>query len=254
MLVRVEGVVLRTMDYGEGHKIVTLFTREQGKMGAVARGAKKPRSRLAAVTQPLTHGLYLCHAGGELATLSQGEVLHAFSRIRHDLLQTAYAAYILEVTDRLLAEREAHPRLFDQLVGILEQIEAGKDPEILTRIYELRALAASGVRPHLDACVACGRLEAAAFSVREGGFLCSACRPADRDALDLAPAAAGVLRRLARVNVGQIGTINVKAETKAQLRRLFHAFWDAHVGVRLKSRAFLEQLEAWADDRPDRLV
>ncbi|GAB6934243.1 MAG: DNA repair protein RecO [Bacillota bacterium] len=250
MLIRLEGVVLRTRDYGEGHKIITLFTREQGKLGAVARGAKKPRSRLAAVTQPLTHGLYLCHAGGELATLSQGEVLHAFSRIRDDLIRTAYAAYMLEVTDRLLAEREAHPRLFDQLVGILQQLEAGKDPEILTRIYELHALAASGFRPHLDACVACGRLEAAAFSVREGGFLCSACQQTDRDALPLAPAAVRVLRRLARVDVGQIGTINVKPETKAQLRRLMRAFWEEHVGLRLKSRDVLERLESWTEERP----
>ncbi|MCG0313302.1 MAG: DNA repair protein RecO C-terminal domain-containing protein, partial [Calditerricola sp.] len=83
-----------------------------------------------------------------------------------------------------------------------------------------------------------------------GGFLCSACQQTDRDALPLAPAAVRVLRRLARVDVGQIGTINVKPETKAQLRRLMRAFWEEHVGLRLKSRDVLERLESWTEERP----
>ena len=73
MLNKWEGIVLRTIPYGESNKIVTMFTREAGKVTAMARGAKKPRSKLAAVTQPFTHGTFLIRKGRGMGTLSQGE-------------------------------------------------------------------------------------------------------------------------------------------------------------------------------------
>ena len=75
MLQKCEGIVLRTTDYGETNKIVTLYTREWGKIGVMARGAKKPKSRLSAITQPFTYGYFLLQKGSGLGNLQQGEII-----------------------------------------------------------------------------------------------------------------------------------------------------------------------------------
>ncbi|MGE0992705.1 DNA repair protein RecO, partial [Bacillus sp. GMa5/2] len=75
MFQKVEGIVIRTTDYGETNKIVTIFSRELGKISAMARGAKKPKSRLASVSQLMTHGHFLIQMGSGLGTLQQGEII-----------------------------------------------------------------------------------------------------------------------------------------------------------------------------------
>lgn len=111
MLVKWEGIVIRSVDYGESSKVVTLFTRENGKLGVMARGAKKTKSRLAAVSQLFSHGYFLCKAGpgAGMPDLSQGDILDSFRDMRQSLTATAYAAYIAELLDRLTHEREPNP-------------------------------------------------------------------------------------------------------------------------------------------------
>ena len=91
---QLEGIVIRTMPYGENNKIVTLFTREAGKITCMARGAKKPASRLAAITQPFTHGTYSIYKGKGMGTLQAGDQLESLRHIREDIMSTAYASYI----------------------------------------------------------------------------------------------------------------------------------------------------------------
>src|SRR5690606_15477599 len=110
-----EGIVLKSMPYGESNKIVTLYTREAGKMTAMARGAKKPASRLSAVTQTFTYGYYLLRTGRGMGTLEQGEPIDSMRHIREDLEATAYASYIVELIDRLTDDRGASPNVFGLL-------------------------------------------------------------------------------------------------------------------------------------------
>ncbi|PAM94754.1 DNA repair protein RecO, partial [Flavobacterium sp. IR1] len=91
MMQKVEAIVIRTNDYGESNKIVTLFTRESGKVGVMARGAKKPKSRLAAISQLFIHGLYLFQKSNGLGTLNQAEMIHSYKEVRNDLFLASYA-------------------------------------------------------------------------------------------------------------------------------------------------------------------
>ena len=85
MFQKVEGIVIRTTDYGETNKIVTIYSREFGKVSAMARGAKKPKSRLAAISQLMTHGHFLIQMGSGLGTLQQGEIISSMKEIREDI-------------------------------------------------------------------------------------------------------------------------------------------------------------------------
>lgn len=100
-----EGIVIRQTSYRESDKIVRMYTREFGKIGVVARGAKKTKSRLAAVTQLFTNGYFTFFGGNGLGTLQQGEVIETFSSIQQDIFMTAYATYVCELLDKATEER-----------------------------------------------------------------------------------------------------------------------------------------------------
>src|ERR1700730_15760005 len=106
MLQKCEGIVIRATDYGETNKVITLYTREWGKFGVMARGAKKPNSRLSAVTQLFTHGYFLVQKGSGLGSLQQGEMITSMRAIREDIFLTAYSSYIVELTDKSTDDRK----------------------------------------------------------------------------------------------------------------------------------------------------
>lgn len=244
MLVKMEGIVLRARDYGESHQVITLFTREQGKIAAMARGAKKPKSRLRAATQPFTSGWYLCFTGTGMSTLSQAEIVHARYRLRSDLPLTAVAAYLTELLDKLTQERHSEPRLFSLLETTLDMLEEGADADILTHIFELKVLEAGGYRPRLDGCMHCGAVDTPlAFSVRSGGFICIDCNHKDRSAMPITGATARVLSLLQRLSPERVGQVDLKPETRSQLDRVIRAFMDEYIGIPLKSRDFLDRMK-----------
>ncbi|EHZ3605219.1 DNA repair protein RecO, partial [Listeria monocytogenes] len=131
-----EGIVIRQTSYRESDKIVRMYTREFGKIGVVARGAKKTKSRLAAVTQLFTNGYFTFFGGNGLGTLQQGEVIETFSSIQQDIFMTAYATYVCELLDKATEERQPNPYLYELTFQILRDIDEGYDPQILTQIYE----------------------------------------------------------------------------------------------------------------------
>jgi len=249
MLVKWEGIVIRSVDYGESSKVVTLFTREHGKLGIMARGAKKTKSRLAAVSQLFSHGYYLCKAGpgSGMPGLSQGDIMESFRDLRQSLNATAYAAYMAELLDRLTHEREPNPYLFQLLLHTFRYLDEGRDAEILCRIFETKMLIVAGISPQLSACASCGaEREPYAISVSQGGLLCPVCLPSDPYAIAVTPSTWKLLRLFQVFDLERLGEIEVKPATRSQLKRVLRSFMDEHLDLRLKSRSFLEQWEQMA--------
>ncbi|MDC3413357.1 DNA repair protein RecO [Aquibacillus sp. 3ASR75-11] len=244
MFEKMEAIVLRTQDYGETHKIVTLLTKERGKLGAIARGAKKPKSRMAAITQPFIHGEFLVQVGSGLGTIQQGDLVNSFRAIREDIVKTAFASYLAEMTDKLTDQHERDPYYFQQLVYTYDWIAKGKDPEILTIIYELKMFKKAGIAPILHACASCGTTSAPfSFSISEGGFLCSRCLHVDQYAAPLQNHLVKLLRIFAKVDMEQIGEITVKKENKLKLQKIMDDYYDKYGGSYLRSKKFLKQLD-----------
>lgn len=244
MLQKCEGIVIRSIDYGETNKIVTLYTREWGKIGVMARGANKPNSRLAAVTLPFTHGFFLVQMGRGLGNLQQGEILSSYKSIKEDIFLTAYASYVAELTDKSTEERKANPFLFELLLQTLAYMNDGLDPEVLVLIYEMKMLNVLGLYPVLDQCAVCGKTEGQfSFSIREGGFLCHRCREKDPYRFDISRASIKLLRIFYYIDLKRLGNISVKDETKKELRAVVDAYYDEYSGLVLKSKRFLKQME-----------
>ncbi|MDO7268515.1 DNA repair protein RecO [Shouchella clausii] len=245
MLKKQDAIVLKSIDYGETNKIVTLFTKEDGKLAVLAKGAKKPNSRFAAVTQPFVYGSYLYFQGNGLPSLSQGEAVDSFKELQFDIVKSAYAAYITELVDKLTEERKPTFFLFDWLLLALRQINTGQDAEIIARIMDMKMLPLAGAKPELDCC-ACCRSETrdpVAFSVAYAGFLCSNCIHKDERAFPITLPFAKLFRVLYYVDLTKVGTISVKAETKRRLEWMIRTYYDEYVGVQLKARRFISQLD-----------
>lgn len=245
MLNKWEGIVIRTMPYGESHKIVTLFTREAGKVTAMARGAKKPRSKLAAITQPFTHGSFLIRQGRGMGTLSQGEQIDSMRFIREDLEATAYASYIVEIIDRLTEENDRVSGIYGLLYDALHAINEEYDPEAIALFVEWKMLQVGGIHPILHECANCRATEGEfAFSFTQIGFLCHRCFETDPYLVKITPTQLKLIRTFYTVPINQVGNLSLKKETKHFMKKIVRTIYDEQIGVWFKSRRFLDQLEA----------
>jgi DNA repair protein RecO (recombination protein O) len=261
MLYTIEGIVIRSLDYGENNKIITLYTRETGKAAVMVRGAKKTQSRHMAITQLFTIGLYTFYLSrtGTMGTLNSGELIESHHALRSDLHMAAYASYLAELTDRLVADDSAYPYLFDQLAAAFHSLEEGKDARIIANVYELKMLEIAGYTPVFYECVTCGsRADAGhapdasvsisdtirgSISATRGGWLCPRCHEQDRQAIPVSARTLQLLRLLQSVDLCKLGSIHVKEERIGQIRSVIRLFYDTYLDVNWKSRRFLEQME-----------
>ncbi|MEK9198746.1 DNA repair protein RecO [Ureibacillus sp. FSL E2-3493] len=244
MLNKWEGIVLKSRSYGESNKIVTIMTREVGKVTVMARGAKKPTSRLAGITQTFMHGVYVVQRGSGMGTLQQGEHLASMRHIQTDIVATAYASYIVELLDRIVEEGSPEPFAFEVLQQALHAIEEEYDPEAIALFVDWKLLPYTGVQPMLHACASCGAIEGEfAFSFAQGGYLCHRCFHLDPYIIRLTPTQLKLIRMFYSVPIDQIGKLDLKKGTKQFIKKIVSTIYEEQTGIRLKSRSFIEQLE-----------
>ncbi len=208
-LYREHGIVLRTWRLGEADRIVSLLTRGNGKVRAVAKGARKTKSRFAARIQPPRHlSLQLYEGRSDLHTLTQAETVDGFSAIGADLSRLGRASVMLEVTEHVSLDHEPNPALYQLLLGALRSLEGGDRPLVLTG-FLLKLLVLEGVQPALEDCVSCGATEdLVAYDVAASGVRCRACRAG-------VPLQEGTLDILRHIVAGQLRLVLDEPESPA---------------------------------------
>jgi DNA repair protein RecO (recombination protein O) len=202
---RTEAFVLRSFRLGEADRVLHLYTLARGRVGAVAKGIRKTKSRFGARLEPLSHVELMLHEGsGELQTVTGVELLHSHRTAREDRYRLAVGLVGAEAMLRLFTEQEANARAFQALTRFLDLLDdlepaAGRpalDP--LALAFQLKLLWLSGYLPHLTSCANCGAegTPLVGYSPTAGGAVCEACRAG---ALGLSPAGiAGIEALLAR--------------------------------------------------------
>ena len=179
-----DALVLRTYKLGETSKVVVLLTRERGKLRAVAKGARGPRSRYQSALEPLSQVRASLHGkqGAELFRLGQCELLRSAFPVGGQGLETALSlSYFAELLDAFAQEGEAEDAVYRLAVAVVAAAEDGADVAALARYLEAWLLKLHGIYPPLDRCAGCGRALPAGALVYHGaahGFVCAACVPA----------------------------------------------------------------------------
>ncbi|MDP5273102.1 DNA repair protein RecO [Chengkuizengella axinellae] len=244
MLYKVDGIVIRTIDYGEGNKIIVIYTKEMGKVSVMARGAKKLKSRLSSVTQLFTYAQYTYYKTGKMGTLNDVETLKSFHELNLDIFKSTYASYLVELVDRMLEEQEGSAYIFEQLVASLEFIQDDKDPQIITHIFELKMLELAGYYPVLTECISCGSdLNNSTFiSASLGGTLCNKCSSKEQYVKKINARALKLLQVFQQMDIRRLGKINISDPIKNEIKMIMREFMDAHVNINFKSRYVLDQI------------
>jgi DNA repair protein RecO (recombination protein O) len=180
-LYRDEGVVLRTQKLGEADRIVTLLTREHGRVRAVAKGVRRTRSRFGSRLEPFSHVDAQLFAGRNLDVVTQVETLTPFGAgLAADYGRYTAGTAMLETAERLtVEEREPAVQQYLLLVAGLRALAAAEhDAGLVLDAYLLRSMAVAGYAPSFEGCARCGAPGPhRAFSVPGGGAVCPACRP-----------------------------------------------------------------------------
>ncbi len=235
---KAEGMVLRTRVLGESDRLVTLLTWQEGKFEAVARGARKTKSRLAAGVDLFTHGHFTFHRGKTWPIITGQDPIERFSWFRDDPDLYPYGIYLAELTDRLVSGEEPCADLCELLLEGWKLLGEDLNRYLLCRSFELKLAHIAGYSPHLHSCTNCGRENTAVFSPRQGGMLCSGCRGAD--VIDMLPGTAAIARRLIETPLSQASKVRPTASQRKELSKVTAAILAYHLDLGdIKSRRLL---------------
>jgi DNA repair protein RecO (recombination protein O) len=242
---RVEAVVLRHSDWGEADRMLTIFTRELGKLRVVAKGARRPRSRKAGHLEPFTRVALLLARGREIWIVTQAETLDAYLPVRDDLERTGYAAYVAELLDRFTYEEGENSSLYRLFVEALERVSTLKDPVPAIRYYEIRLLDLLGFRPELFHCVQCGneiQPEAQYFSALLGGVVCPRCGIDAAGVRPVSVQALKYLRHYQRSSYAEATRVRLPDAVRPELEALMQHYLTYLLERGLNSPAFLREV------------
>jgi DNA repair protein RecO (recombination protein O) len=251
---RSEAVVLRSLRYGEADRILHVFTKDRGRLGAIAKGARRTRSRFGALLEPFTHVELLLHHGrGELATVTGVDLVRSHQSLAGSPYRIAVGSIGMEAVSRLFIEHDANPKVFHALVRFLDVLdepaketsatrpgsvdETNADPRLdpLALSLQLKLLWLAGYLPHLESCASCGRsAPLVAFSAAAGGGVCSDCMagasPVSAKGLD-------AVRMFLELPLAGAGSVGVSPRAARDALAVIESVYEFHGGFRLRTLA-----------------
>ena len=246
--IRVHAIVLRHADWGEADRLVTLYSREHGKLRAVAKGARKITSRKAGHLEPFTHVKLQLSRGRDLFIVTQADTLEAYLPLRESLTLTGYASYLVELLDRFVYEDESpNPSLFRLLADSLKRLAGNTDTWLTVRYYEMRLLDYLGFRPQLFSCSNCGREikpEDQFFSFSLGGVICPRCGQGLPHLKSISLDTLKYLRHFQRSSFGEAARARPTPEVQAEAETLMQAYFTYLLERELNSPGFLKTVRA----------
>ena len=179
---KTQAIVLRSIRFGEADRILHLYTPHLGRIGAIAKGARRARSRFGARLEPFFHIRLLLHEGrGDLHTVTGADTVAAHAGLREQAATLDAAARACDAVGRLFETSEPHPEVFRLLANQLALLSADPDQASPANglAFRLKLLLAAGIVPQLGTCTSCGETERlGGFSASAGGVVCSACEAA----------------------------------------------------------------------------
>jgi DNA repair protein RecO (recombination protein O) len=244
-----EAIIIKKTKLGEADRILTLYTPDLGKIQAVAKGVRRPRSKMAGHLELLTHSLVSLARGRNLDTVTGSQTIDGFLPLKSDLELTSYALYIVELTEQFTADHDENRPLFELLLKTLHCLCQETDRELTLRYFELRLLDLTGYRPQLGQCVSCHqplKPETNFFSPRAGGMLCPGCQRSQPPAHSISVDALKVLRWLQDSEEGAADRLRINQRLSRELETVMRAYLRYLLEREVRSTAWLDTLRGQA--------
>lgn len=240
MIKKFEGIVISTVDYKESSKIINVFTKNDGIIGIVAKGAKKANSKISEGSNILSYGYFYVNSKRDtsLGNLSDFDTINNFKTIRKDIVKLNYVIYLLELASQVY-KHDNDIRIYDLLIDGINKINDSFDSRIITNIIELKLLEFLGIKPSVDSCVNCkNTTDIVTISSYKGGYLCKDCAKGEKiyniKTIKL-------IRMFYYVNLKKITKIDIQENIKEEIGIFIDEYYDRYSGLYLKSKNFLNE-------------
>ena len=240
---KTDAVVLRSLRFGEADRILHVYTLERGRMGAIAKGARRTKSRFGGRLEPLSHVELVLHVGsGELATVTGADLVGPHARTREDPYRLAVGLLGAEAMLRLFPEQERNERAFLAVTRFLDLLDERPPrvpgrPELdaLGLAFQLKLIWVAGYLPHLGSCAECGAAgPPAGFSAGAGGVVCGSCAAAT-GAIALSSRGAAALEALLRRPLAEADEARLDDRGAREVLGVVTASYEYHGGFRLRT-------------------
>lgn len=246
-LYRTEALILRSRKYMEADSLLTLLTKSKGKVSAIAKGVRKPTSRLRGGVQLFTQNDMLLYKGRNLDIVTQSQCLEAFTLMQEDIKALTAAAYWSELLDALTVEGEADLDIFNLALAGFHVLSLSTT-ELTVRALEIKLLAIIGFTPCLDKCVSCGEIltdnKEISFSSRQGGVICHSCTGLQgvNIAKDFSYEALNIWQQLQRMDLAKIRRLKMTLRGSSILEKSIGDFLMEQIEYPLKSRSIMKEM------------
>ncbi|MGH2557805.1 MAG: DNA repair protein RecO [Thermomicrobiales bacterium] len=246
-LYRTEAIVLSRSEFGEADRIFSVYTPSRGKLRLIAKGVRRPNSRLGPHLEYFSRCALMLAKGRDLDVVTGAETIDPHLPLRTDLDAFGHASHMAELANRLTEERQESQPLYDLLARSLRLLCDGVDPFAVTRHFELALLGILGFRPELYRCVGCDAdIEPTAnpLSPRLGGMLCERCRARDASANVLSINGQKYLRTLDRQGLTSAVQLRLVPALKQELEDALGTYLRHVTERELTSLRIWHQLQA----------
>lgn len=241
---RFDGIVLFKRSHRENDGLVKIFTKEYGKVMFFIRGLEKANHPHKSQLLPLTLNEYIGTINQQgLSFISEARTLNFHRHIQEDVYKQAYSIYLSQLLDAAVDDRKVDLRLFESFKDVIEMMNSQAYPALLTLYFEIYLLKYFGYNINFNNCVIChSQQQPFDFSMTKQGVLCQKHWNEDNFRLHANPRALYFLDVLSRIQVQQINKVNISQQTLKDLRTLMDEIYKEFVGIKLRSKSYLNQL------------
>jgi DNA repair protein RecO (recombination protein O) len=245
--VRTEGVILRRRDFAESDRILVIFTRKLGRISGIAKGARKPSSKISGHLELFSQASFLVSRGRNLQLITQAETIEPYDHLRGDLAGIGLGSYIVELVDAVTMEEGSNVKLYELLVTTLKALDSGLEPTVVTHFFELQLLGLTGFQPEFFICVECGdpiTEQDQYLSGVLGGVICPNCIRGV-GGVDYRPISARILkylRHFQRSSLSDLLTLKIPPEVQKYLEESIRYYLNHTLEGRLNSPDFINQV------------
>ncbi|MBG9983197.1 DNA repair protein RecO [Aerococcaceae bacterium DSM 111020] len=239
-----EGIVLFKRPYRDLDALVKIFTQNYGTKMFFVKALNKPNHSLNSHTLPLTKHSYIGTINQDsLSFLKEANTLNMYRQVQMDPVIQAYAVYASQLVDAACPDNEPRPEIYQLLSETLNKLDQHIAPEIIIAYIELRLLPEFGTYFNFEHCLYCQTIQGPFdMSIRQMGLLCPRHYHQDSHRMQTDPNAIYILQHLQRLSLEDIQNVSLSPQLLAEIRRLMDAIYDEYVGLRLKSKSYLNQL------------
>ncbi|MFL0267843.1 DNA repair protein RecO [Candidatus Clostridium radicumherbarum] len=218
---KTKAIVIKSMDLKESDKLLWLFTEKLGKVSAVARGARKSKSKLLPLSLPFCFGEFVLFRGKSMYSINEGEISNSFQSLLNDFESLTYASYLCELIDIALVEEESNRELFKEFISAFYLLQNNAvDFKLLISAFEIKLIIESGYYFNLDKCVYCGDkiTSSNSFNIQYLGGICTKCER--HQGIKISFASFNALRYLVKTPLANIYKLNLAKEVIEELHNL----------------------------------